>query len=200
MSSSCERGIWLERYVLPHEPALRAWLRGRYLKGLDIDDIVQETYVRLAKAGSLQHVRSGRSYAFQTAGSVIADHLRRTKITSILSVGSLEDFDLVSSEPSPEVQVIDRDELQQLAKTVARLPEQVRQVFTLRRVRELSQRDVSVRMGISESTVEKHVSRGFFLVADLFAHGESGPPNSRADKPARTSTRAARTIPHAMSA
>jgi RNA polymerase sigma-70 factor (ECF subfamily) len=58
MSPSRERGVWLERHVLPHKPALRAWLGGRYLKGLEIDDIVQETYARLAKAGSLQHVRS----------------------------------------------------------------------------------------------------------------------------------------------
>jgi RNA polymerase sigma-70 factor (ECF subfamily) len=39
--------VWLERHVLPHEPALRAWLGGCYLKGLEIDDMAQETYARL---------------------------------------------------------------------------------------------------------------------------------------------------------
>jgi len=199
MSSSRERGVWLERHVLPHEPALRAWLRGRYLKGLEIDDIVQETYARLAEAESLQHVRCAKSYAFQTASSVIADHLRRMKINCIFSVANLEDFSFVSSEPSPEVQAIDLEELQRLAKVVARLPEQVRQVFTLRRVHALSQREVSIKMGISESTVEKHMSRGFFLVTDLFAHDECEPPDSRAEKLARTSARAAGTIPRTMS-
>ena len=44
---SDERAIWLGRHVLPHEPALRAWLRRRRLGGLEIDDIIQETYTRL---------------------------------------------------------------------------------------------------------------------------------------------------------
>jgi hypothetical protein len=44
MCSPRERDFWLERHVLPHEPALRGWLRGRYLKGLEIDNIAQETY------------------------------------------------------------------------------------------------------------------------------------------------------------
>ena len=38
---------------LPHEPALRAWLRRRRLGGLDIDDIIQETYTRLIAAESV---------------------------------------------------------------------------------------------------------------------------------------------------
>ena len=44
---SDERAIWLGRHVLPHEPALRAWLRRRRLDGLEIDDVIQETYTRL---------------------------------------------------------------------------------------------------------------------------------------------------------
>ena len=34
---SDERAIWLGRNVLPHESALRAWLRRRRLEGLEID-------------------------------------------------------------------------------------------------------------------------------------------------------------------
>jgi DNA-directed RNA polymerase specialized sigma24 family protein len=56
MSFSDERAIWLGRQVLPHEPALRAWLRRRRLGGLDVDDIIQETYSRLMTAESVQHV------------------------------------------------------------------------------------------------------------------------------------------------
>jgi len=43
-----ERAIWLARNALPHEPALRAWLARRPLAGLEVDDIVQETYAILA--------------------------------------------------------------------------------------------------------------------------------------------------------
>ena len=35
----------------------------------------------------------------------------------------------------------------------------------------LSQREVAQRLGISESTVEKHMSRGFYLLTALFTRG-----------------------------
>jgi RNA polymerase sigma factor (sigma-70 family) len=168
---SDERAIWLGRQVLPHEPALRAWLSRRRLVGLDVDDIIQETYSRLMTAESVQHVHDARSYTFQVAGSVAIDHLRRMKVVPISSVPDLEYLEVVSEEPSPERQVIDRDELHRLAGMIARLPARVREVFTLRRVYGLSQREVAEKLGISESTTEKHMARGFLLMLEQFRDG-----------------------------
>lgn len=175
MSFSDERAIWLGRYVLPHEPAMRAWLRRRHLGGLDVDDIIQETYTRLVAAESVAHIHDAKSYAFQIAGSVVIDHLRRMKVVSIASVPDLDILEVVSDEPSPERQVIDRDELHRLAGMIARLPGKVRDVFTLRRVYGLSQREVAVKLGIAESTVEKHMSRGFLIMLEQFGTGGKEP-------------------------
>jgi RNA polymerase sigma-70 factor (ECF subfamily) len=172
---SDERAVWLGRYVLPHEPALRAWLRRRNLGGLDVDDIIQETYTRLVAAESVAHIVDAKNYAFQIAGSVVIDHLRRMKVVSISSVPDLDCFDVVSDDPSPERQVIGRDELERLASMIARLPGKVRDVFVLRRVHDLSQREVAQRLGIAESTVEKHMSRGFLLMLAWFQHGGIAP-------------------------
>jgi len=168
---SDERAIWLGRHVLPHEAALRAWLRRRRLEGLEIDDVIQETYTRLIAAESVAHIRDAKSYAFQIAGSVVVDHLRRMKVVSIASVSDLDHFELPSEEPSPERQVIDREELHRLAQLIASLPGRVRDVFTLRRVYGLSQREVAERLGIAESTVEKHMARGFLLMLEPLRHG-----------------------------
>lgn len=171
MSFSDERAIWLGRHVLPHEPMLRAWLSRRRLGGMDVDDIIQETYSRLMTAESVQHVHDARSYTFQVAGSVVIDHLRRMKVVSIASVTDLDTLEVASEEPSPERQVIDRDELHRLAGTIARLPGRVRDVFTLRRVYGLSQREVAQKLEIAESTVEKHMARGFLLMLEQFRDG-----------------------------
>src|SRR5579883_2551060 len=153
---SDERAIWLGRHVLPHEPALRAWLRRRRLEGLEIDDVIQETYTRLIAAESVAHIRDAKNYAFQIAGSVVAD---------------LDHLDMSAQEPSPERQVMDREELHRLAQAIARLPGRVRDVFTLRRVYGLSQREVAEKLDIAESTVEKHMARGFLLMLAEFGHG-----------------------------
>ena len=172
-----ERALWLGRNVLPHEASLRAWLKRRRLQGLEVDDIIQETYSRLIAADSVAHVLDAKSYTFQTASSVVIDHLRRMKVVSIASVPDLEAMEIRSEDPSPERQAIDRAELHRLAVAIAALPVRVREVFTLRRIHGLSQREVAEKMGIAESTVEKHMSRGFLIMLELFGYGGNAPPH-----------------------
>jgi RNA polymerase sigma-70 factor (ECF subfamily) len=186
---SDERAIWLGRHVLPHEPALRAWLSRRRLGGLDIDDVIQEAYTRLIAAESVAHVYDARSYTFQIAGSVVIDHLRRMKVVPIASVPDFDYLEVVSEDPSPERQAIDRDELHRLAQMIARLPGKIRDVFTLRRVHGLSQREVAHRLGLSESTVEKHMARGFLLMLEQFGHGGKVPSQPSSSGSGKTGIR-----------
>lgn len=176
---SDERALWLGRQVLPHEPAMRAWLRRKNLGGLDVDDIVQETYTRLIAAESVAHIHDARSYAFQIAGSVVIDQLRRSKVVPISQAPNFDYLEVAADEPSPERQVIDRDELEQLARLIAALPGRVREVFTLRRVHGLSQREVAQRLGISENTVEKHMGRGFLLMLERLGGKDPSRPSKQ---------------------
>lgn len=172
-----ERARWLARHVLPHEPALRAWLRHARAADLDVDDIVQETYARLVSVESVEGVRNAKTYAFQTAYSVIMTHLRRSRVVSIRAVADIDQLGAAADGPSPEDQLVERDELHHLAEAIAAMPERVRAVFSLRRVDGLSQRLVAMRLGISESTVEKHMAKGVRLLMDHFGRGgktESG--------------------------
>lgn len=190
MTAVCdERALWLGRYVLPHEPQLRAWLRRRRLGGLEVDDIIQETYSRLMAADSVSHIQDAKSYAFQVAGSVVIDALRRMKVISIFSVPELDQLETASQEPSPERQAIDRDELHRLAGMIATLPGKVRDVFILRRVHGLSQNEVARRLGLAESTVEKHMAKGFLIMLEQYQHGGNAPlhPSKSGPRQDRTS-------------
>ncbi|WP_293352678.1 RNA polymerase sigma factor [Phenylobacterium sp.] len=174
------RAAWLGHHVIPHEPALRNWLRRREVDGLDIDDIVQEVYTRLIALHSVDHVQSPKTYAFQVASSVMINHIRRLKVVSIESVASFEHLDVADDDPSPERIAADRDELRRLQKTLASLPARVAEVFKLRRIEGLSQREVASRLGVAESTVEKHMARGAVLMAGWFkTGGKERPPASK---------------------
>jgi RNA polymerase sigma factor (sigma-70 family) len=184
-----QRAAWLARHVLPNEPALRSWLRGRRLNGLDIDDIVQETYARLIIMENVDHILNPKTYTFQIAGSVVADQLRHMKVVAIGSAAYLEHRGINCLGPSPENEVIDRDELQRLSRAIAALPEKLQQVFTLRRVFGFSQREVALKMGIAESTVEKHLARGLLLMLDLFLNSGKGTDETSTMGPARGEVR-----------
>lgn len=179
MRASDERALWLSRHVLKHEPALRAWLGRRRIAGLEIDDIVQETYARLITVEHVEGIGNVKNYMFQTAYSVLVSHVRRAKIVAFETVTDLEQLGS-TRDFSPEDQVIDRDELNRLARAIATLPGKVRDVFVLRRVNGLSQRDVARELGLSESTVEKHMSRSIYLLMNLISN--SGNEPSRASR------------------
>lgn len=162
---------WFMRSVLPHEPALRSWLSRKRSTGIDVDDVIQETYTVLAAREVIDDIRHPRAYVFQVAHSIVVRHVRRARVVSIQAADDIEGFDPADEGVSPEQAAIDRDELRRLAQAIAAMPGQTRQAFILRRVHGLAQREIASRMNLSESTVEKHIARGVRFLIDRFGHG-----------------------------
>ena len=180
-----ERASWLAEHILPLEPSLRAWLARRRVEGLEIDDIVQEAYAKLAALDSVDAVRNPYAYFLQTAHSIMCTHLRRAQVVSIRAVEDVELSRFECQDASPEQKASDRDELRRVGEIVASFPKQVATVFMLRRIEGLSQRDTARRMNVSESTVEKHMAKGIRLFMDAIAH--SGISSRGASKPRNAS-------------
>lgn len=169
---STHRAHWLGRCILPHEPALRAWLSRRALADLDIDDVVQETYAVLAALQSVEHIRDPRSYMFQVAKSVILQALRRSRVVPLdLAAEAMSILQTPSDEPGPEQITADRQELARVARLIETLPPRVRRVFVARKVQGLSQREAAGALGLSESTIEKHMARALFLLPRMMMDG-----------------------------
>ena len=168
---SRRRALWLSQHVLPHEPALRAWLSVRRVIDLDVDDIVQETYAKLAALESIENIRNPKGYFFRTAYSIVLTHVRRARIVPIQAIEEIELFNLPSEEPLADRKLQDREQLQALAEAIASLPKSCRDVFVLRRVQGLSQREVAGQLRLSENTVEHHMTKALALLVDLFGRG-----------------------------
>lgn len=166
------RSRWLAAHVLPHEPAMRAWIRRTtQISDSDIDDIVQETYAILAKLESVESIRDPRSYAFQVAKSVFLQGLRRSKIIPIGSIADLAALGEADDAPSPEQHVHGQRELRRVEAAIGEMPAQVRKVFWLRRVDGLSQRETALQLGLAEHTVEKYSAKGLKFLLQQFGRG-----------------------------
>ena len=172
--ASQERAVWLARHVLPHEAQLRAWLGRRVLADLEVDDIVQETYAILAGLPQVDHIQAPRSYMFEVAKSVVLQAMRRGRIVAFEALAEAEGLEPPCQDPSPETIAADRQELGRIAALIAALPTRCREAFTLRKVHGLSQREVALRLGVSENTVEKHVGKGLGLLMTAMGRGGKG--------------------------
>lgn len=173
---------WVGRHILPHEAALRAWLKRSGTAAHEIDDIVQEAYCRLAALGGVAHITNGRAYLFQTARNVVLEQIRRARIVRIDSMTEVEALSISDSEPSPEQVAGDRRELHRVQELIEGLPDRCRRIFELRRIHGLPQREIARLLGVSENVVEMQTMRGLRLILAALEH-EGGAPRHRTAKP-----------------
>jgi RNA polymerase sigma-70 factor (ECF subfamily) len=157
---------WFKREILVHEAALVRFLH-RWPNRDEVHDLRQEVYVRVYEAAAkARPTSSPKTFLFQTARHLLIDRLRRSRIVSIEGVADLEGLNVLVDDVSPEQRVHARQELSLLARAFARLSPKCREVIWMRRVDQLSQREVASRLGITESSVEKHAIKGTRLLAD----------------------------------
>lgn len=121
-----DRSIWLARHVLPHEPLLRAKLRAIPVYDLDVEDIIQETYTRMLSVPSLEAIRHPKQYALLTARAVIVDHMRQSRVVSIVSSDQFGTFEVAEPSASIEQRLEIRDEVLEVTSLAANKPVIVR--------------------------------------------------------------------------
>lgn len=162
---------WVGSEILPHEADVRTWLR-RTLDPDDLEDVIQEAYCQISARDDVSHIRSGRAYLFTVARNVVLTRLRRARVVSLETVTEIETLSVVGEELSPERIVAGRRELARVRQLIEGLPERCREIFELRKIEGLSQREVAEKMGVPEYTVENDVGRGLKLILRALADGE----------------------------
>ncbi len=128
----------------------------------EIEDIVQETYVRICAVKQAEQIRYPRSFLYRTARNLALDHLKRAETRVGVSMEDesidldavIEDFDSVYSEVSA------KQEFEHFCEAVRHLPLQCRRAFVLKKVYGYSQKEIAQNLNISENTVEKHIATG----------------------------------------
>lgn len=152
-----------ERYLLQaleFEPELRACLSRYTRNNFDIDELLQEVYARLLAAGATNQpeVRSVRAFSLTVARNVASEWLRQRQVVPIEPVADLEAREVLEERPQLKGMSSQR-ELAVLVKAIQGLPDRCRQVFTLRKVYGYSQKEIALRLNLSENTVEQHLTQ-----------------------------------------
>ena len=169
---------WFCREILVHEAALMRYLLRCWFRREEIHDLRQDIYVRVYEAAAKARPAMPKSFMFTTARHLMPDRLRRGRVVSIEAMGDLDALNVLVDDISPERRLSAGQELKRLSAAIDRLPDRCREVVWLRRVEDLPQKVVALRMGISEKTVEKQIARGARLIADYF-HGGAVAPHRR---------------------
>lgn len=165
-----------DRYLvasLEFEGVLRACLHRYTRNSADVDELLQETWAHLLQAGAApnrEEIRSIRAFALTVARNVALSWLRHRSVVPIELVADLEQLELLDERGQVDEIVNTHQELALLTAAVARLPARCRQVFTLRKVFGLSQKEIAAELKISENTVEQHLAKGMRLCTAALAN------------------------------
>ncbi len=151
---------WFSAHVQPHEAMLRAWLNSRFGTQCDIDDLVQEAFVRLLQAHERGAVASPKAFLFATARNLALDDLRDRRVAKTESLVENGELRVLEDETDVAETVAHNQELALLTEAIQSLPDRCRRIFTLRKVYGLSQRDIADKLGISEHTVSAQLTIG----------------------------------------
>jgi RNA polymerase sigma factor (sigma-70 family) len=146
-------------YQLYHEHHgwLRGWLRQRLNNSADAADLTQDTFLRILLAHSSETLREPRHYLATVARGLVIDLYRRRSLEQAYLEALAQQPEHVA--PSAEIQVEMIDSLMAIDRLLDNLGERTRHIFLAVQLEGLSYEKTAARLGVSVSTVRKHLAK-----------------------------------------
>lgn len=167
---------WFSEEVQPHDESLKRYLRRAFPTVRDVDDVVQESYLRVWRRQLIRPISevtgavtvSVKSFLFQVARRLAVDTLRR-KQASPIDPNVIPDFaasSVIEDKPTSRDAACQQQEFQLLLDAIDALPTRCREVIVLRKLQGKSVAETALCLGISQETVQVHTRRGLQKVQD----------------------------------
>lgn len=154
-----EHARWFAEEVLPHEPALRGYLRSQF-PSVDHDDVVQESFLKLLKVREAGRIAFTKSYLFSIARNTARTVFRRRQFFSDSPVNTTGAPPVFMVECT-SVDIVNRHERFNLAvAAIAGLPARCREIMELTVLEGLGSTEIAGRLRLSENTVRVQLARG----------------------------------------
>jgi len=140
-------------------PLLRTLMR--MVKSPSIaEDLVQETYLRVARTLLERRIDHLEPFLFQTGRNLALDHLRHLRMQSRTLLDDVP-VDVLQAVPAPgssaEDQLHAEKLLEHLGATLGQLSERQQRIFILSRLHGCGYAEIAGQLGVSPSTVQKEL-------------------------------------------
>jgi RNA polymerase sigma-70 factor (ECF subfamily) len=142
-----------------------------------VDDLVQETWLRVLERGSSYDGRSRfEPWLFAIARNLAIDHMRSRRIFSLDSNDEEEEVRPLpaSDAPSPFALAARTEDAEALARSLQTLEPSYREALLLRFQEDLSLQEISAIVGAPVSTVSSRIYRGLAMLRSQFEGGSHG--------------------------
>lgn len=159
-----KRSSFLEEF-LAYKPTLKQMLQ-RIVPTADIDDIVQESFIRAHEAEVKKRIEHPKAYIYKTARNLALNFIAKKEYTTTSKLDDLAEPDVYLEDMAKVDDVESKEKFRLFCAAVRDLPPQCRKAFIMKRVFGFSIREIALKLEISESTAEKHIAKGVLRCAD----------------------------------
>jgi RNA polymerase sigma-70 factor (ECF subfamily) len=139
----------------------------------NVDDVVQDTFLRCFEAARKQEIRFPKAFMVRTARNLALNRCQRAEVELVDHVEDSDELDVLTEDGLPHNPVEEscaaRERFLVFCDALETLPARCRQAFVLMKVYGLRQSEVAQYLGTSESTVEKQVAKGLFLCREYMS-------------------------------
>jgi RNA polymerase sigma factor (sigma-70 family) len=169
-SSMPSNAAALTRLMFAEDRVLKRFF-ARMVDRDNLEDTFQALWLRVQRVADEPAIEDRNAFLFYLARNVALDQGRaearrkrlQAEIESIVWGGG-------HVVPVDEV-LIAQDDLNRVMARAAALPEPCRTIFYLNRMDNIPQRDIAKRLGVSRTTVEKHMRRALAALGEALAAG-----------------------------
>jgi RNA polymerase sigma-70 factor (ECF subfamily) len=153
MGNVVELAGWRERW----NRSLLQFLGRRIRSSIDIEDLAQETYLRLLRAPDLREVRNPQAYLLRVASHVVREWRQANATTDPLPNAET----LLIDECLPELNIDAMRAQQRLDETLARMSPAMRAVVLLRLREEYPCKRIAQELELTSRQVRRYLERGY---------------------------------------
>jgi|TARA_B110000003_G_scaffold276563_1_gene323912 RNA polymerase sigma-70 factor (ECF subfamily) len=128
----------------------------------EVEDIVQEAYVRACQAERESPITAPRSFLHKTVKNLALDHLKRseTRLSDSFDEDIVGHIGQQSYGIDPLGEAVSHEEFSLFCEAVRMLPAQCRRAFVLKKVYGYSRKEIAEHLNVSENTVQTQIARG----------------------------------------
>ena len=154
--------------ILSHRNYLMKIIAGFFNDQAEVEDVYQEISARLLGARDGYTGDGFKFWAARITVNYCIDLIRKPKIQAEELDDERVEFSVASPQSSPEEKLIADQEKQQLLQIINQLPKDYREVIHDHYFSEISYREISAKLGLSERTVETRIYRARKMIKELW--------------------------------
>ena len=152
---------------------LKRFLSRYFSNRQDIEDVVQETYLRAHIEEQKKGIEHPKGFLFRVAKNVALKKLKRKSRQITDYIEDLSSPEVFETEASIAEHLEAEELLGLYCEAVSTLPPKCREVFLLRKVHGLAHKEIAAQMDLSLSSIDKYLRRGI-LTCEAFIRERQG--------------------------